>query len=117
MSGYRLRALSTTSHLNSCSYANRFDFCTEGGFETALAAKERYDTIRLRNDTIAAFLPRIRGYRCEKDEANRYSCLLRWIEKQIPSIESELSSLNSDNNPDKRTPVERAIGRKAVFAS
>lgn len=58
-------------------------------------AMETHKLIKTRNDAIIDFLQTIRRYRCEKNEADRYSLLLRWIEQQIPSIEVELASINS----------------------
>ncbi|KXT07614.1 hypothetical protein AC578_10167 [Pseudocercospora eumusae] len=67
---------------------------------TLKAAKESHASIRMRNDAVTDFLQSIRRYRCKKDEVDRFSLLLRWIEQQIPSIKLELTSLNSvEDNP------------------
>ncbi|KXS97394.1 hypothetical protein AC578_6820 [Pseudocercospora eumusae] len=72
--------------------------------------KERHKTIKARNEAVTAFLQKIRRYRCEKDEANRYQCLIRWIEKQIPVIELELDHLS--RTEDGRDQTGHPRGRK-----
>lgn len=58
-------------------------------------AIKRHESIKKHNDAVTTFLQTIRRHRCEKDAADRYSLLLRWILQQFPSIELEQSSLNA----------------------
>lgn len=74
---------------------------------TLRAAKERHETIRARNNAITAFRQKIRRYRCEK------GCLLRGIEQQLPSIELELSSLNSTEDDLDRRDSRRRLNKRA----
>lgn len=69
---------------------------------TLNAARESHESIKARNDAITDFLYPIREWRCQKDKAHRYSALLRWIVRQIPTIELELNSPdNAENDPDR----------------
>ncbi|KAL9528311.1 hypothetical protein SMMN14_08392 [Sphaerulina musiva] len=69
---------------------------------TLNAARGSLESIKMRNDAITDFLYAIREYRCQKDEARRYSALLRWIVRQIPTIELELNLPNNvEDDPDR----------------
>lgn len=74
---------------------------------TLNAARESLELIEARDDAIVEFLYPIREWRRQKDEAHRYSALLRWIVRQIPTIELELNlpdNVEDDPNRTKRLP-------------
>lgn len=66
------------------------------------AARGSLESIKTRNEAITEFLSPMREYFYQKDEARRHSALLRWIVRQIPTIELELNSPdNAENDPDR----------------
>lgn len=77
---------------------------------TLNAAKESLAFIKMRNDAISDFFSAIRGYRSQKGEARRYSALIRWIVRQIPTIELELNSPdNVEDDPDRINRLPETI--------
>nr|POE46947.1 hypothetical protein CFP56_00279 [Quercus suber] len=78
---------------------------------TLSTAKERCKTIKVRNDAITDFCQATKRYQCEKRDADQHCCLLRWIEQQVPSIEHELSSVDSVEDDPDRTDSVRGLKR------
>jgi len=59
-------------------------------------AKAAYDSLERRSDAITDFIQQVKEHRRVRKDAERHECLLRWIQQQIPFIELESGSFESD---------------------
>ena len=77
---------------------------------TLSVATRKYRTLQTKDDAINEFFQKLpRGYHGNKDDADRSNHLLRWIEQQIPVIESELRSSQEDGADEYQSAAIKAF--------